>query len=89
MLVRAFPAPDLRRRVTYSPANPYASAGGFQEAMTGQRFLRLMPPERKICGKRGSACRPFPSFMTIENLQSVSSIVQINRKHAKHMFCCS
>lgn len=76
MLVRAFPAPDLRRRVTYSPANPYASAGGFQEAMIGQRFLRLMPPERKICGKKGQRLPPL-------------SIFHDNRKPAKRVFDCT
>ena len=32
-LIKAFPAPDLRRKAAYSLANPCASAGGSKEAM--------------------------------------------------------
>ena len=32
-LIKAFPAPDLRREAAHSFANPCASAGGSKEAM--------------------------------------------------------
>ena len=32
-LIKAFPAPDLRCKAAFTPANPCASAGGSEEAM--------------------------------------------------------
>ena len=42
-LIKEFPAPALRRKAANSTANPCASAGGTEETLINQCFLRKMP----------------------------------------------